>query len=212
MTSNQILILLHHIILVVGVYFYGFDIYWAVGLAFMSIVWASVVGRQIMHYHFAHSKYKDNYINYFLTFVVLFTGLGSVLSFVASHRQHHAYADTDKDPHSPSHIGKLNVYLLRWKKQKINPKLFRDIASSKFQRFMHKNWIYFQLSTILLLLLIDPVLVCFGVSLFVIVTFHVAGATNVLGHLYGNPRNAPELILTHGSAWKHAEHHGYKIK
>jgi fatty-acid desaturase len=119
------------------------------------------------------------------------------------------YADTEKDPHSPTHIGKLNVYLLKWKNQKINPRLFRDIANSQFQRFMHKNWLYFQLSTIGILFLINPVLVCFGVSLFVIVTFHIAGITNVLGHLNGKPRNAPELILTHGPAWRHADHHNH---
>lgn len=212
MTSNQLLILLHHVILVAGIYYYGFNIYIAVILFAFSVFWAGVVGGKIMHYHFAHSTYKDNWLNYILTFVVMFTGLGSVLSFVASHRQHHMYADSDKDPHSPTHIGKLNVYFLRWKNQKINPKLFRDIASSKFQRFMHKNWFYFQIATMMLLFAIDPLLVCFGVSLFVITSFHIAGITNVLGHLNGEPRNAIELIITHGPAWKHADHHGFKQK
>jgi fatty-acid desaturase len=209
MSSNQFLILMHHILIGIGIYAYGFDIYWAVALIFLAIVWGGIVGGKIMHYHFAHSTYKDSFLNYFLTFVVMFTGLGSVLSFVASHRQHHKYADTEKDPHSPTHIGKLNVYFLRWKKQNISPKLFRDIATSQFQRFMHKYWIYFQILGITILGFYNPLLVCFGISLLVVTTFHIAGITNVLGHLYGKPRNAPELLFTHGPAWRHADHHNH---
>ena len=72
---------------------------------------------------------------------------------------------------------------------------------------MHKYWLYFQLTSIAVLVIINPVFVCFGISLFVATTFHIAGITNVLGHLNGEPRNAPELIFTHGPAWKHADHH-----
>jgi len=209
MSSNQFLILLHHLLIALGILAYGFDPLWAFVLVFTAIVWGGIVGGKIMHYHFAHSTYKDSILNYILTFVVMFTGLGSVLSFVASHRQHHQYADTEKDPHSPTHIGKFNVYFLRWKKQKISPTLFRDIAESGFQRFMHKYWLYFQLTSIAVLAIINPVFVCFGISLFVAITFHIAGITNVLGHLNGEPRNAPELIFTHGPAWKHADHHNH---
>lgn len=212
MTSNQFLIVLHHLLIIFGIVTYGFNIYWAISLVFLAIIWGGIVGGKIMHYHFAHSVYKDSLFNYFLTFIVMFTGLGSVLSFVASHRQHHEYADTEKDPHSPTHIGKFNVYFLRWKTQKISPTLFRDIASSKFQRFMHKYWLYFQILVIIVVGLYNPLLVCFGISLFVVTTFHIAGITNVLGHLNGKPRNAPELMFTHGPAWKHADHHGFSLK
>lgn len=207
MSKNQLLILLHHVLFLIAIPIYGFNPYWAIGLVIGSIIWARVINGQIMHQHFAHKTYKDGIMNYILTFVVLFTSISSILSFVASHRQHHKFCDTEKDPHSPTHIGRLNVYFLNWKRQRISPSLFRDVALNKFQKFMNQHWILLHLIIIGILAMINPIIVCFGVSLVVVTTFHLAGLGNVIGHLNGEPRNSLELILTHGSAWKHADHH-----
>ena len=75
-----------------------------------GMFWAWLVGHNIIHYYFSHGKYKDSLKSYFYTFLSLTSGLGSPISFSASHRQHHKYSDTEKDP--PLHIIWVETCLL----------------------------------------------------------------------------------------------------
>ena len=122
MSKNQLLILSHHVLLVLGLVFYGFNLWYAAGIFLASMMWAKLVGSDVMHFYFAHGRYKDSIKSYFYTLLTLCTALGSPLSFSASHRQHHAHTDTELDPHSPGHIGWRRVYFLNWKSQKISPR------------------------------------------------------------------------------------------
>ena len=206
---NQLLILAHHLSIVIGLVYFGFNLWYATGVFFISMMWAKFVGSDVMHFYFAHGKYTDSFKSYFFTFLTLCTALGSPLSFSASHRQHHAHTDTTLDPHSPAIIGWANVYFLNWKSQKISPTIIKDFVRSKFQKWIHKYWIESHLVIIFVLGLIDIKLVCFMISPFVVYTFHIASLTNTLSHKYGVPRNATELRLLSWWGWNHADHHNY---
>ena len=208
--KNLMLIFSHHALLAFGLYYYGFNIYWAIAIFFASQMWAKFVGSDVMHYYFAHGKYKDNIKSYFYTFLTLCTALASPLSFSASHRQHHKYSDTELDPHSPHVIGWLRVYFLDWEPQRINPRLISDFARSKFQKYVHKHWFKIHLVIVAILALIDPRLVCFILSPFIMYSFHNASAINVLSHLDGSSKNVPLMRFFAWWSWNHGDHHNYK--
>lgn len=209
MNRNLSLIILHHLMLVLGIYIYGFNIWVAIPIFFLSMMWAKLVGSDIMHFYFSHGEYQDSIKSYFYTFLTICTGLGSPISFSANHRQHHKYSDTEKDPHSPAHIGWFRVYFLMFAPQKISPRLIADFARSKFQKKAHKYWFQMHIATIIILALIDPRLLFFVLSPFIIYQFHVISATSVLAHTGGEHKNVPLLSLLCWWGWNHADHHNY---
>ena len=209
MNKNLLLIILHHIALAIGLVYYGINIYVAIVIFFMAMYWAKFVGSDVMHFYFAHGKYKDCSKSYLYTFLTLCTGLGSPISFSASHRQHHKFTDTEKDPHSPHHIGWKRVYFLNWQPQSINPRLLADFIRSKFQKTVHKHWLTLHIVIVVLLASIDLRLVCFLLSPFVMYSFHNASCINVLAHLDGTSKNVPWIRIINWWGWDHGDHHDY---
>tara|TARA_B100000085_G_scaffold55804_1_gene48867 strand:+ start:4289 stop:4924 length:636 start_codon:yes stop_codon:yes gene_type:complete len=211
MHSTQKLLLFHHLSIIAGLFYYGFNIQYALIILFGCIVWAYIVGHKGLHMYMAHTKYKDCIKSYLYTFGALVTGVGSPLTFAATHRQHHAYHDTEKDPHSPEHIGWYNVWLMNYNSQYISPRLVKDFLKSDFQKFMNRHWIQITIVMLVVLFLIDPRLVCFVVSPFSVYTFHGSSAINVFGHLGGKPRNSKEVIIWNPWDRNHKEHHEWKF-
>ena len=80
MNRNLLLIILHHLALLVGIAVYGFNIWIAIPIFFLSMMWAKLVGSDIMHFYFSHGEYKDSIKSYFYTFLTICTGLGSPIS------------------------------------------------------------------------------------------------------------------------------------
>ena len=201
---------MHHIFLIGGMLYWGIEFPWLVAVFATSMMWAKFVGSDVMHFYFAHGNYKDTPKSWFYTVLCLCTALGSPISFSASHRQHHAYTDTAKDPHSPAYIGWARVYFLMWEPQKIAPRMIADFARSGFQKWVHKRWIRLHIAIVIVLAIIDPRLVCFGISAFVVYTFHQASSVNTLAHLDGTSENVPVLRLLNWWGWRHGDHHNYK--
>lgn len=210
MNKSQFFILFHHISLLIGIAIYGFDWMVAIAVFFFGMFWAWLVGHNIIHYYFSHGKYRDNLKSYFYTFLSLTSGLGSPISFSASHRQHHRFVDTEKDPHSPAYIGWARVYFLAWEPQNINPRMISDFARSKFQKWVHKNWYKLHIAIVAVLFLIDPRLVFFALSPGVLYSFHSASLTNTFSHMDGSPVNVHFLKPLAWWGWNHADHHNYK--
>ena len=210
MNKSQFFILFHHISLLIGIAIYGFDWMVAIAVFFFGMFWAWLVGHNIIHYYFSHGKYEDNLKSYFYTFLSLTSGLGSPISFSASHRQHHRFVDTEKDPHSPAYIGWARVYFLAWEPQNINPRMISDFARSKFQKWVHKNWYKLHIAIVAVLFLIDPRLVFFALSPGVLYSFHSASLTNTFSHMDGSPVNVHFLKPLAWWGWNHADHHNYK--
>lgn len=210
MNKSQFFILFHHISLLFGIAIYGFDWMVAIAVFFFGMFWAWLVGHNIIHYYFSHGKYTDNLKSYFYTFLSLTSGLGSPISFSASHRQHHKFVDTEKDPHSPAYIGWARVYFLSWEPQNINPRMISDFARSKFQKWVHKNWYKLHIAIVAVLFLVDPRLVFFALSPGVLYSFHSASLTNTFSHMDGSPVNVHFLKPFAWWGWNHADHHNYK--
>lgn len=200
--------IVHHVLFIGAWVYYPFS-WWYVLLALASAyIGFGVFAHYVAHHRFSHKKYEDTTLNKILTFgVIFFTALTSPLNFSVVHRHHHKFSDTQDDPHSPVIIKWWQVYMLMWKHVKINPVLGRDFMRSKFQVWMHENYIMVHFAFCALLAAINPALVVFIISPCVIYTFHVNGLVNWLGHKNGVPRNAPELAWLTPLSWKHGDHH-----
>lgn len=210
MHNTQKLLIFHHLALVAGLMYYGFNIQYAILVLIGCFAWAFFVGHRGMHMYLVHNTYTDNLKSYAYTIASLVTGLGSPLTFAAAHRQHHAFHDTEKDPHSPHHVGWINVWLMNYQTQYISPRLITDFLKSDFQKFMNRNWYKFTIVMLVVFALIDVRLVCFVVAPFSVYTFHGSSAINVFGHLKGSPRNSKEVLFWNPWDTKHKEHHEWK--
>ncbi|MBZ9650486.1 acyl-CoA desaturase [Psychroflexus montanilacus] len=93
------------ILLFVAVLWYG-------GLFFQSFF----LHRYAAHQVFTMSKSMER-LTYVLTWIFQGPSYLSAYGYGIMHRMHHAYTDTEKDPHSPSHDP--NLFAMMWKTKKI---------------------------------------------------------------------------------------------
>jgi fatty-acid desaturase len=139
---------------------------------------------------------------------------GSTIAWVAMHREHHRFSDTERDPHCPQH-GLLKTHFLSMfytPKIKFAVKLVRDEFHSSIHRFY---WpINFTYS--LMLFLIFGLKGVFFFHLFpAFLCWQAIGIAKTFSHLFGyrnfatedHSYNIPILgYLTFGEAW-HNNHH-----
>lgn len=105
--------------------------------------------RYAAHQVFTMSKGWEKFF-YCLTFIFQGSSFLSPRAYGIMHRLHHAYADTDKDPHSPKYSD--NLFDMMWKtkkiyqgilvdKVKLEPKFYRNIPNWEFMERLGDLWI-----------------------------------------------------------------------
>jgi len=72
--------------------------------------------RYSAHKMFTMNKFWEKFF-YFLTYVSQGSSYLNPRSYAILHRMHHAYSDTERDPHSPHH--NENVFTMMWKTKEI---------------------------------------------------------------------------------------------
>ncbi len=152
-------------------------------------------------------------------------GQGSALNWSFIHRNHHAFVDTDLDPHS---INKGFFYAhckwLFYKQKQIDPKIVSDLMKKKLVVIQHKYYILIMIITnLLVVFFIGSVLDDFlGAFLLAFLTrffilHHLTWFINSLGHTLGNKPFCYEYkavnnhfisLLTFGEGY-HNYHHTY---
>lgn len=140
--------------------------------------------RYFTHKSFKTSKFKEN-----LLFVLHFFNMqGPLLSYVGIHRMHHAYTDTDKDPHTPLK-GKFKV--LFWLNPiSINPSLVRDYIKDPRFRFTSK-WYYeiYIAFSLMFIALFGLVAYVYIFSFSAILGLYLNGLVNIYCHDNGSERD-----------------------
>jgi stearoyl-CoA desaturase (delta-9 desaturase) len=92
------------ILIALGVgYAYNYQLGWFELLLFVSGYYISNITVGIaLHRLWAHDTYKVNkYVEFILVLLSAGTLQGPALSWASNHFKHHAYTDTDQDPHTP---------------------------------------------------------------------------------------------------------------
>jgi stearoyl-CoA desaturase (delta-9 desaturase) len=89
-------------------------------------------------------------IFYILTYIFQGSSFLSPRAYSIMHRLHHAYADTENDPHSPKYSG--NLFGMMWKTKNIyndilnnkawlEPKFYKNIPNWEFVERLGDNWL-----------------------------------------------------------------------
>jgi stearoyl-CoA desaturase (delta-9 desaturase) len=74
----------------------------------VSFYMYSIIGVSLtLHRYYSHKsfEFKYDWIKWLCTLIAILSGRGSPIGWVYVHRIHHAYSDTNKDPHSPKNLG-----------------------------------------------------------------------------------------------------------
>lgn len=189
-------------------------------LTIVSFYVLNILGNWMMlHRYYSHKsfEFKNKYIKWFFTILAILTGRGSPLGWSYLHRKHHAYSDTEKDPHSPKYLGYKIFGFGHYKTQEEEPMqifIVKDLMS-KEQLFIHKWYIAIILSFVCMIALVNVELLYF---VWVLPAFlvHLSQTNfNYFGHMNGyrnfqikdDSRNNIYLFpIILGEAW-HNNHH-----
>lgn len=133
---------------------------WAITLVVYCCMMISVT----IGYHRLASHRSFNCPPWLRNILLFFAGIpfyGPAMVWVANHREHHRYSDTDKDPHSPFHKGWFRSYFL----QVLSPihlKYVRDLLKQDAYRKQTKYYWHMIAAYAGILYLIDPFAVVYA--------------------------------------------------
>jgi stearoyl-CoA desaturase (delta-9 desaturase) len=216
-TSLSIIQLLSSLATIAGIFYFEYTLTAWVIILLGYFLYSGVGVSMMMHRYWTHKsfEFKSKSLMWICSWFALMAGRGSIIGWVHVHREHHAFSDTPKDPHSPS-INGWKVFfphLLNYG-EKINKSLVRDIFN-RTQLNINKYYILLLLLWIGLLALIDIRLAYFGWVVPIAITQLVLNSFIYLGHSRGytnhthrdNSKNLwPFGILLWGEGW-HNNHH-----
>ena len=172
-----------HFLLYVWAIIFHWD--WQIFLTMFIVhkVWHLLGNEAGLHRLWAHksfetSRWKEFILHIFATPLLY----GTTVTYAGVHRQHHAYSDTEKDPHITRPWWKVAFYV-RNKDYDIESKFVKDLVRDPLHRWFHKH--YFKINTLLLLIflaILGPVWTGWILSYIIIHSFIAAATLNVLGH------------------------------
>lgn len=210
LSNTQKLLLIHlfcHAMLVPAV------LYGEIWMFIASFIWWQVIAATSIssgyHRYFSHRSFETGeWYKWYTQFIALFANPGPVLTWAAAHRMHHAYSDTDKDPHSPVYKGFWKVYTSRWGDDvTIERRMLKDLLQDKSIMFFHNHYFKLIFSIGLIFFLVDPLLFLFGLCVPIVFAFHGYAILNAYTHRTGQPTNSwVANIFTAGEGW-HKNHH-----
>lgn len=163
-------------------------------------------------------------VSHFMRFWLWLTTGMITKQWVAVHRSHHQFSDTENDPHSPKVYGIWRVLFggaFLYVKAKKNKKLVHDLGYGTPADWIEKNlYTAYPLMGILLMAIIDLVvfgpmgIIMWGVQMLWI-PFFAAGVINGVGHYWGyrnikngeSSRNICPWAFWIGGEELHANHH-----
>lgn len=204
--------------------------YWAmtatwpeVAICFFSFFVFVTIGSSIgFHRITAHNLKVSKWFYYFATTISTLQGAGSILAYVSNHRQHHRYADTAKDPHSPHTQSLVKVILMRGYQTldvRAIIRLSRNLKSTDWLAITYTYYWAIVLAFSTLLVLISPRLVMYGYIVpAVLSTFAISFFVDYLCHTrlgYVNfkvgdtSKNISWLVWITGGESLHNTHHKY---
>jgi fatty-acid desaturase len=147
---------------------------------------------------------------------------GSPNDWVATHRIHHAFCDTDKDPHSPrhggywAHVGWVTVGTSQNNSEEVEKRFIPDLLKDKFLVVLSKYWYLPTIIAAGILALIGGFsMVIWGIFLTAVLGWHFTWFVNSVTHVWGSRRfethddstnNGLVAAVSWGEGW-HNNHH-----
>jgi stearoyl-CoA desaturase (delta-9 desaturase) len=181
----------------------------------MVVFLRTILGTVIIHRLLAHKSFTaPKWFEYLGSLISVIGNGASAIAWVALHREHHRFSDTQKDPHSPVHKGFLSIQLGNYPSP--NVMYAADMLRSGFYLFCHKyHWLFF-LATAAILYSIDPRAPIYGLLVPSVFILYLGSLVNSLNHTHIGYRNYETRdssmnniltgILLMGEGW-HNNHH-----
>jgi stearoyl-CoA desaturase (delta-9 desaturase) len=163
----------------------------------------------IMGYHrlITHRNFKcPLWFEKFITICATIGLTGPAIDWVAIHKAHHRYADTEKDPHSPDYLGRFRVHFLTMY-TKVETKFAGSLLKNQFYRFQRKYYFLINAIYAIVLYLLDPFAIVYAWLFPAAMVIGFGTAILSLSHRDKSAHNDFWLaMLTWGEAF-HEEHH-----
>lgn len=197
--------------------FINFNFFYLLAAILTFLLFGIVGANAGYHRYFSHRSYQTTRpVEIVMAIIGTLATLGSVISWVAVHRYHHITADTEKDPHSPRHIGWFRAYFYDWQRVDISKKFIRDVIKDPVIVFLHKHYFKVIFFYALLLALVDPLLVIFAYCIPATGCLNGVSAVTVIGHIHGYENHITNdtaknswiaNIFSLGEGWHNNHHH-----
>ena len=216
-------VVLFHIAGIAALFFFSWQ-----NLAAALVLWwlAGSLGigvgyhRLLTHRGFTTPKWVEYALSIFGTLAVQ----SGPLTWVTTHRLHHAFTETDKDPHSPrhgtywAHMGWIFRGTAQNQSWATMVRYCPDITKDKFQVVLNK---YYWVPTVIVAAGLYAIggfsMVLWGIGLKTVFGWHFTWLVNSATHLWGTRRfetrddsrnNALIAAVTFGEGW-HNNHHAH---
>lgn len=177
------------------------------------------------HRLLTHRGFKTpKWVEYILTVCGTLAMESGPIQWISTHRIHHAFTETDKDPHSPregfiwAHIGWIFLGTAQHHDEVTLRRYVPDLLKDKFQVWLSK-WYY--VPTIVLGVILFAIggwgMMLWGIFLRMVVGLHITWFVNSVTHLWGTRRfettddstnNFVVGVLAYGEGW-HNNHHAH---
>tara|TARA_B100000287_G_scaffold329767_1_gene314314 strand:+ start:1346 stop:2050 length:705 start_codon:yes stop_codon:yes gene_type:complete len=205
----RLLILLNHIF-VLYAFIYYFSWSWLAAAYAIFFIGGCIGISAGYHRYWCHRSFDTSkFMQYIMLICGTWFNLGSAITWVGKHREHHHHSDEEGDPHSPKWIGRLRTFFHVWKNLEVKSRYVKDLMREPYLKFQHRYYFQLQISIIILLYLAGGfAAVGFLYALPSIGTFYSTGLINSLGHWNGEPQNTPwwHNLFTGGESY-HRNHH-----
>lgn len=201
---------------IVGVFVVPWSWFWASLTILFFYVYGMLGMSLTLHRYFSHKafEFRNPVVKWIFISISVISARGSPLAWVHIHREHHAYSDTDRDPHKP---GSFKMFSFKTTNISTVKKFLIKDLMVKEQKIIHEYYLLFIIAWCLALLLINPVSLYFAWLLPVCLNQVSQDLWNYFSHVNvgyrnfdtnDNSRNVFWLWpLIMGEAW-HNNHHG----
>lgn len=147
-----------------------------------------------LHRGFSHRTWepRNKFILVVLHFLSLICVVGSTITWSGTHRLHHKYSETDKDPHWSSNKSiwvKIKYWFNYWPTHAVSPKTVKDLTSDPLHKFFHRNYFKILLAYMVILFVISPTLFMYGFMVTTMFSLHTISWITVGAHIFGHQDN-----------------------
>ena len=177
------------------------------------------------HRLLTHGGFKTpKWLEYFLTICGTLAIQSGAISWVTTHRKHHAFTETENDPHSPregtywAHMGWIFKGTAQNQSEATMNRYSPDLMKDRFHVVVNKYyWVTSVVVAAILMAIGGWQMVLWGIVLRTVVGWHFTWLVNSATHLWGtrrfetrdDSRNNPLIaLLTFGEGW-HNNHHAH---
>ena len=222
--GTAVVVVAMHLFCLLAPFVFNWAAFWvAVGLYVVT----GLLGITLsFHRHLSHRSFKlPKWLEYFFAYCGVQALQGNPIDWVSTHRYHHQFCDSERDPHSPlegfwfSHMSWLfdtNTVIERWGK----PNNVGDLEKQPFYRFLRSTYVVHPVALAVLLYAMGgfPFIV-WGMGVRIVWVYHITWLVNSACHVWGKQawdtrdlsrNNWWVALLAFGEGW-HNNHHAFEF-